>query len=81
MLGGFETEDEHAVTTKRSKRTLKRWTQEPDGLPYTMMGRTRLYKPEWTAQWLEQRKRQNNPSQQPRRGRPRRQPERAGASP
>jgi hypothetical protein len=75
MYGRFYTLREFAAERKRSPRTILRWCDEPDGLEYTKAGATRLFTDEWWLDYLNRRKRQNNP----RRGRKARQPERREA--
>jgi hypothetical protein len=75
FIDGFDTVEEHAARYSRSVRSIYRWIHQPNGLPHTKHGAIYLLKPEWTREWLEQGKRQNNPvpEQRPRRrGRPRR---------
>jgi len=45
----------------RHPRTILRWSNEPDGLPFTKLGKTRLTTPEWFNAWLASRMRQPNP--------------------
>jgi hypothetical protein len=79
MIDGFYTLGEFAQKHKKSTRTILRWCDEPDGLEYTKAGRSRLFTDEWMLDYLNRRKRQDNPVR--RRGRPRRQERRAGSSP
>jgi hypothetical protein len=37
---------------KRHPRTVKRWIDQPDGLPYTTMGKTILIHTPTARQWL-----------------------------
>jgi hypothetical protein len=71
LLTDFETIEEHAEHFNRSTRTLERWVREPDGLPHTWAGRMRLFRPQWTAEWLASRKTQRNPPYQKRGPKPR----------
>jgi excisionase family DNA binding protein len=82
FIEGFDTVEEHAERYDRSPRTIYRWLHQPNGLPHTRHGSLYLLKPEWTREWLEQGKTQNNPIPPQRRGRGR-QPERrrSGRSP
>jgi hypothetical protein len=63
----FETKAEHAAWLDTTTRSIDNWRNQPDGLPFTSKGRTPLFRREWTLDWLESRRRQNNPGQ--RRGR------------
>jgi hypothetical protein len=80
ILEDYLTKAEQAKALNVSEKTIDRYTKQPDGMPYTMAGRVKLFRHDWTRDWLASRKRQDNPTA-PRRGRPRRQPERAGAAP
>jgi hypothetical protein len=46
---------------KRHPRTVTRWTKEPDGLPYTTMGKTVLIHIPTAREWLFNRMRRPNP--------------------
>jgi hypothetical protein len=76
MLEDFDTLEQHAARLGKSKRTLQRWINMPDGLPYCRRGRELLFRIEWTRAWFEQGMVQRNPQ---RRGRGR-QPERREAA-
>jgi hypothetical protein len=57
----FEDEAAHAAWLGVGPRTLRRYTDEPDGgLPFTRRGRKRLYRRAWTVAWLEGRKVERN---------------------
>jgi len=58
----FETKAEHAAWLNTSERSLDNWRNQPNGLPYTLKGRTPLFHRPWTVEWIASRKRQNNPS-------------------
>jgi hypothetical protein len=45
----------------RHPRTVKRWTQAPDGLPFAMLGRTQIIHIPTAREWLFGRMRQPNP--------------------
>jgi hypothetical protein len=68
ILEDYETEAEHAKRFDVDVRTLRRWRNLPNGLPYTKAGCTVLYRLDWTEHWLESHKTQRNPEQS-RRGR------------
>ena len=65
LLEGFLTEPELARELKRCVRTIRRWTREPDGLPYTVIGKQRLHNRESVVRWLMQRERRLNPRRRP----------------
>jgi hypothetical protein len=46
---------------KRHPRTVRRWTREPDGLPFTTMGQTVLIHLPTARQWLADRMVKPNP--------------------
>ncbi len=50
---------------KKHKRTVKRWTEGPDGLPTTWMGRDEYLHIPTAREWLRNRLRQRNPRRQP----------------
>lgn len=58
----FETKAEHAAWLGTTTRSIDNWRDGPDGLPYTTKGRTPLFCREWTLEWLESRRKQNNPT-------------------
>jgi hypothetical protein len=45
---------------KRHPRTVKRWTKEPDGLPYSKMGKTIIIHVPTAREWLFSRMRRPN---------------------
>jgi hypothetical protein len=69
-LSEFETKAAHAawlggvLGKTPTERTIDNWRDQPDGLPFTTAGRTPLFCREWTIEWLERRRRQNNPADQ-----------------
>lgn len=65
-IGDFEDAAAHARRLKKSARTLNRWANAPDGLPFAKCGGSRLFNVRWTLEWLEGRRVQRNPT---RRGR------------
>jgi hypothetical protein len=69
FIEGFDTVKEHAERCDRSEATIRRWIHQPNGVPHTRHGAHYLLKPEWTREWLEQGKTQNNPAPQQQRGR------------
>lgn len=67
LLSDFEDLTAHAAWLGRCTRTVLRWCGEPDGLPYTTAGRTRLFNRAWTAEWIASRRTQTNPAPKRRR--------------
>jgi hypothetical protein len=45
---------------KRHPRSVKRWTQQPDGLPYGMLGKTTIIHIPTAREWLLGRMRHPN---------------------
>jgi hypothetical protein len=66
-LEGFETEAQHAERFEVDPRTIRRWRNQPNGLPFTKAGRTVLCHVDWTIEWLRSNREQRNPA--PKRGR------------
>lgn len=56
----LEDGEAHAERLGVHTRTLRRWRDQPSGLPFTRMGSTILYNPAWTREWLESRRVQRN---------------------
>jgi hypothetical protein len=52
---------ELARQVKRHPRTVKRWTQGPDGLSYVMLGKTPIFHIPSAQRWLLGRLRKPNP--------------------
>lgn len=67
ILEGFLTVEELAEGLNKSVRTVERWIAQPDGLPYTMLGNRRLFRPEAVREWIIAREQQRNPRRQGRR--------------
>ena len=67
QIEDYEDAAEHAAWLQTTVRTLRRWVDEPDGLPFTTRGQTRLLKRSWTLEWLEGRRMPRNPSKRGRR--------------
>jgi hypothetical protein len=55
LLDGYIDIDAFAVQAKRDQRTIRRWMNEPDGLPYTSMGNRILIHVPTARLWLEAR--------------------------
>jgi len=53
--------DEFARKIKRHPRTIKRWTRQPDGLPYSYKGKTPIVHVPTYTEWLQGRMRRPNP--------------------
>lgn len=71
LLAGFVPGDQLAGALGKSERTIDRLVNQPDGLPYVKVGRTRLFNIDSVRDWLIARETQRNPKDAPRRGRPR----------
>jgi hypothetical protein len=69
FLVGFAPIEQFAKDVGKHPRTVYRWTNARDGLPYTSLGNQRLIHLATAHAWLMQRMRQRNPD---RRGRRRR---------
>jgi hypothetical protein len=52
---------------KRHHRTVLRWMREPDGLPYTRLGKTPIIHVPTAREWLLGRMRTPNPRRRPKR--------------
>jgi hypothetical protein len=50
-----------ALDAHKHPRTILRWTNEPDGLPYVKVGNKRLIHPATMRDWLMSRMRRPNP--------------------
>jgi hypothetical protein len=62
ILAGFVPEDEFATANQIHARTVKRYRDQPDGLPYLIWG-NRVYIPtEAAREWLLKRVRRPNPT-------------------
>jgi hypothetical protein len=61
LLDGWVTTKELARQVKKHERTVKRWTQEPNGLPYANLGNTTIHHMPTTQEWLLGRLRKPNP--------------------
>jgi hypothetical protein len=59
-----------AAKAKRCKRTVKRWTQERGGLPYTMLGNTVMIHVPSARDWMMRRMQNLNPPKGKRAARP-----------
>ena len=61
VLDDFLDIEPFADQVKRDPRTVRRWMDEPDGLPFTKMGNRRLIHVPTAREWLLGRMRQPNP--------------------
>lgn len=66
FLDDFPTLEAFARNLKPPKhpRTVKRWADQPDGLPIVYLGKTPHVPLEQARQWLTKRIRQRNPRRQ-----------------
>jgi hypothetical protein len=62
ILEGYVSVAQVAADFKRSPRTVLRWMDQADGLPYVKVGRERLIHIETARQWMLSRVRQPNPT-------------------
>jgi len=66
LLGDYQELNEFArKEVKKHPKTVRRWTREPDGLPYATMGRTILIHRPTAREWLHSRIRHPNPRRGP----------------
>jgi hypothetical protein len=61
LLEGFADLDELAKEFKRHPRSVRRWTMEPDGLPFVKVGSQVLIHVATAREWLLARMRSPNP--------------------
>jgi hypothetical protein len=61
LLDGCLEVEVFARTINRHPRTVIRWMREPDGLPYTRLGKTPLIHVPTAREWLLGRMRKPNP--------------------
>ena len=62
ILQEFMPISEFAASLGKNPRTLRRWMSEPDGLPYTRLGRDRLIHIPTARDWLRTRMIHPNPT-------------------
>lgn len=62
LLSDYLTQDQLAEALGVVPRTLRRYQNEPNGLPFTTIGGRRLYRLESVQRWLERREHQPNPT-------------------
>ena len=61
LLDDYAELDDFSVEVKRNKRTVRRWLNEPDGLPYTKLGNRILIHIPTAKAWIAGRMRKPNP--------------------
>jgi hypothetical protein len=62
LLRDFVALEDLATQVKRHPRTVRRWTEEVNGLPYTWLGNQIYFHIPTATQWLVDRQRRPNPS-------------------
>ena len=62
ILQDFLPIDVFAKELGKHPRTISRWTNEPDGLPFTKLGRVRLIHLPTARKWLADRMVHPNPT-------------------
>jgi hypothetical protein len=70
LLADFAETGQLAKEFKRHERTVRNWTNEPNGLPFVKLGKRRLIHIPTAREWLLKKLRQPNPVRR-RRGRTR----------
>jgi hypothetical protein len=70
LLADFVDSHQLAKELDRCERTIRNWMNEPDGMPYSMLGRLRIVHIPTARQWLLKKMRPRNPDRR-RRGRKR----------
>jgi hypothetical protein len=66
ILNDYVTLKQFANDIEKSTRTVARWMDQKDGLPFLKFGRERLVHLPSARRWMLSRVRQRNPSQQQR---------------
>jgi hypothetical protein len=61
LLEDFVDLDQFAEDVNRDPRSVRRWLNEPDGLPFTRMGNRILIHVPSAREWLMQRMTRRNP--------------------
>jgi hypothetical protein len=62
LLDGWRKLDDFADEVERHPKTVKRWTQQPDGLPYATLGNMTIIHVPTAREWLMGRIHRPNPS-------------------
>lgn len=60
LLDGYLTRRQLAMEIDRAEKTVQRWENLPDGLPFTMLSGRKLYKKTSVLAWIEGRERRPN---------------------
>lgn len=60
LLQDYLTRDEVAAELRVATRTIARWQNQPDGIPYIEMGGRILYRRQSILAWIESRERRPN---------------------
>jgi hypothetical protein len=68
LLQDFLDLEPFAAEVKRSPRTVRRWLDEPNGLPYTRIGNRILIHVPTAREWMMRRMRNRNPIRGARKG-------------
>lgn len=61
LLAEYLTRAEIAAELRVTPRTIIRWQQQPDGLPFVKLGDRVLYRRQSVAEWIERHEHQPNP--------------------
>jgi hypothetical protein len=61
LLDGYTDIEPFAIEVGRDPRTVRRWMDLPDGLPYARIGNRRLIHIETAREWIFSRMRVRNP--------------------
>jgi hypothetical protein len=69
VLDGYVDVEPFAKEVERSPRTILRWMDQPNGLPYSRIGNRRLIHVATAQAWILGRMRNPNPLRPARRGR------------
>jgi len=64
LLEGFADLEPFAAEVKRDPRTVRRWLNQPDGLPYTKLGNRILIHIPTAREWMLGRIHRPNPRRQ-----------------
>jgi hypothetical protein len=62
ILEGYVGVAQVAADFKKHPRTIHRWMDQPNGLPYVKVGRDRLIHIETARQWIFDQMRRPNPT-------------------
>lgn len=65
LLDEYLSRQKLALELERSEKTIARWENLPDGLPFTLLGGRKLYKKSSVIAWIESRERKPNPRRNP----------------